>query len=141
MTDPDQAMAALDRALADYPRRVAELTERIAAAAAATVTGEDEGGLVTVTAAGGGEIRSVRVSLRALRDMDAGTLARRVADAANSALARADESIAEVTGSAAPTESSKSAEVADRLAAFERRMDGLLDRLDRTDHDLDRLLD
>lgn len=136
MTDLDQAMAALDRALAEYPRKVAELTERIAAAASATVTGDDEGGLVTVTATGGGEIRSVRVSLRALRDMDAGTLARRVADAANSALARADESIAEVTGSAAPDP-----EVADRLAAFERRMDGLLDRLDRTDRDLDRLLD
>jgi len=136
VTDPDQALAALDRALAEYPRRVAELTERVAAAAAATVEGADEGGLVTVTATGGGEIRSVRVSLRALRDMDAGTLARRVADAANTALARADESIAEVTGSAAPDP-----DVADRLAAFDRRMDGLLERLDRVDRDLDRQLD
>jgi hypothetical protein len=76
------------------------------------------------------------VSLRALRDMDAGTLAGRVADAANQALTRADESLAEVTGAVTPEP-----EVGDRLAAFERRMDGLLDRLDRTDRDLDRLLD
>jgi DNA-binding protein YbaB len=136
MTDPDQVMAALDRALAEYPRRVAELTERLAAVAAATISGADEGGLVTVTASGAGEIRSVRVSLRALRDLDPGTLANRVADATNQALTRAEESLAEVTGAAATPDP----EVADRLAAFERRMDGLLERLDRVDRDVDRQL-
>jgi DNA-binding protein YbaB len=136
VTDPDQALTALDRALAEYPRRVAELTDRLSAAAAATVSGTDEGGLVTVTASGAGEIQSVRVSLRALRDLDAGTLANRLADAANEALTRAEEGLAEATGAAATPDP----EVADRLAAFERRMDGLLERLDRVDRDLYRQL-
>jgi hypothetical protein len=48
VTGPEQAMNDLRRVIDDYPRRLAELTERASAAAAATITGEDESGLDTV---------------------------------------------------------------------------------------------
>ena len=136
MTDAERAMAGLERAIADYPRQLAEATDRVAAAGAATVTGQDEGGLVTVTASGAGEIQAVRVSHRALRDLDARALAGRVTAAVNAALARAEAAVTEAAGRAGddPDEDR-------RFRSFEHRMDDAIDRLDRLDRSLDRLLD
>ena len=88
------------------------------------------------TASGAGEILSVRVSPRALRELEAGALAVRLIEAANAALARAEAALAEATGhTAADLDEDR------RLRAFEQRMDDTLDRLDRLDRSLDRLLD
>ncbi|SNY67507.1 YbaB/EbfC family nucleoid-associated protein [Paractinoplanes atraurantiacus] len=136
MSDAERSLAALEQAIADYPRQLAETTERVDAAASATVTGQDEGGLVTVTASGAGHILAVRVSPRALRDLDARTVAARVAAAANAALARAEQSLAEAAGHA-PADLDEER----KMRAFEQRMDATMDRLDRLDRSLDRLLD
>jgi DNA-binding protein YbaB len=133
--DPQERMAELEHAIGDYPRLVAELTDRVAAVADRTVTGEDTGGLVTVTATAAGRVRSVRVSLRALRDLDDRRLADRVREAANAALERAEEMLATATGT--PGED----DVDRRLAAFENRMDDLLYDLGRMDRMLDRFAD
>ena len=136
MTGADQPMEALDRAIADYPRRLAEATARVTAAGEATFTGQDEGALVTVTVSGGGEILTVRATHRALRDNTASELAGRVTAAANAALAKAEAALAGAAGQA-----SADADEEQRFRRFEQRMDATLDKLDRLDKALDRLLD
>ena len=136
MTRPEHAMSALQHALADYPRRMADLTARAAVASTATVVGEDEGGLVTVTATGAGEILSVRVTVRALRELDPQRLAQRVTTAANVALARAEATLNGAAGVPAVPD-----DTAEQLAEFEGRMDESLDRLNDLDRRLDRLID
>jgi DNA-binding protein YbaB len=137
VTGPEQAMDDLRRAVADHPRLLAELTERAGAAAAATVTGEDESGLVTVTASGQGQILSVRVNDRALREWEAHQLAARVTTAVNVALSRAEAALHEATaGAVVDNEAATTA----HLHAFEQRMDAAIDRLDRLGRDLHRLL-
>ena len=133
MSSAEQSMAELQQAIADYPRRVAELSGRVAAAAADTVTGTDLGSLVTVTATGAGQITSVRVSATALRDLDTHSLAQRVTEAANAALANAEAALTAATGFA------DDSGVEQRLAAFEQRLDQTLDDLDRVERNLDRL--
>jgi DNA-binding protein YbaB len=132
VTSPDETLGRLERILDDYPRRVAELQSRIAAAAATEASGEDLGGLVRVTVTGQGVITSVRVTERALRDMDATSLAERITEAANAALAKAEAALAE----AAHT-SRESDDTAYAMARFSDRMDDLLDRLSRVDRDLE----
>lgn len=136
MTSSERAMADLEAAITAYPHRLAEVTERVTAAGAATVTGEDESGLVTVTASGAGQILSVRVSPRALREHDAATVAAHVARAVNAALARAETSLTDAAGTAGddPDE-------ARGMRAFEQRMDAAIDRLDELDRTIDRLID
>ncbi|MBA3916350.1 MAG: YbaB/EbfC family nucleoid-associated protein, partial [Acidobacteriales bacterium] len=124
MTDAERSMAALEQAIADYPRRLADVTDRVAAAEAATFIGPDPGGLVTVTASGAGKILSVRVSQRALRDLDARALAVRLTTAVNAALAQAEASVVEATGDAAADAGEDQ-----RFRAFEQRMDATMDRL------------
>jgi DNA-binding protein YbaB len=136
VTSPDEALGRLERVLADYPRRAAEVRSRVAAAAATEVSGEDLGGLVRVTASGKGEITSVRVSERALRDLDATSLAARITEAANAALAGAD---AALTDAARPPQETD--DTAYAMVRFSERMDDLLDRLARLDRDLEDRLD
>lgn len=136
MTSPDEALGRLERVLADYPHRVAEVRSRVAAAAATEVSGEDLGGLVRVTASGTGEITSVRVTERALRDLDATSLAERITEAVNAALARAE---AALTDAARTTPEAD--DTAYAMARFSDRMDDLLDRLTRIDRDLEDRLD
>jgi DNA-binding protein YbaB len=137
MTGFEWAMDDLRRTVDDYPRRLAEATERAGAAAAATVTGEDESGLVTVTASGQGRILSVRVNGRALREDDSHRLAVRVTTAVNEALSRAEAALSGATGPVLDNEPETTA----HLHAFEQRMDAAMDRIDRLSRDLDRLLD
>ena len=113
MTDPDESLGRAQRVLADYPEQVAEARSRVAAAAAAEVSGEDLGGLVRVTATGKGDIVSVRVAERALDDLDA----RSLADAARTNREADDTAYA--------------------MARFTDHMDDLLDRLSRLDRDLE----
>jgi len=140
MTSADESMAALDRAIAGYPHRLAEVSERVAAAGSATFTGQDEGGLVTVTVSGAGAVLSVRAGDRALRDLTGRELGERVATAVNLALGQAEAAVAaaaEQTGAARPGAEDEAL----RLREFEQRMDATLDQLDRLDRALDRLID
>lgn len=132
MTGPEESLGALQRTLAELPRQMAEIRERVSAAAAAEVTGADPGGLVTVTASGAGEITSVRVSERARRDLDPAGVAERVVAAVNAALAQAEASLTDAAGSTSGVDGT-----AAKLAAFEDRMDDILDRLTRIDRDLE----
>jgi DNA-binding protein YbaB len=137
VTSPDEALGRLERVLNDFPQRLAEARDRVAAAAAAEVAGEDVGGLVRVTATGKGDITSVRVTERALRDLDSAALADRIAEAVNAALARAEATLAD-----AAYERREADDTAYAMARFEERMDDMLDRLSRLDRDLeDRLSD
>jgi DNA-binding protein YbaB len=137
VTSPDEALGRLERVLNDFPQRLAEARDRVAAAAAAEVAGEDVGGLVRVTATGKGDITAVRVTERALRDLDSAALADRIAEAVNAALARAEATLAD-----AAYERRHADDTAYAMARFEERMDDMLDRLSRLDRDLeDRLSD
>lgn len=136
MTGADRATAGPEQSIAAYPHRLAEATERVTAAAVATVTGADEAGLVTVTASGAGEILDVRVHPRALRELDARALATRVTTAVNAALARAEALLAEAAGAAGAD-----ADEQRRPRAFDQRMDDTMDRLAELDRALDRLID
>jgi DNA-binding protein YbaB len=137
VTSPDEALGRLERVLNDFPQRLAEARDRVAAAAAAEVAGEDAGGLVRVTATGKGDITSVRVTERALRDLDSAALADRIAEAVNAALARAEATLAD-----AAYERREADDTGYAMARFEERMDDMLDRLSRLDRDLeDRLSD
>jgi DNA-binding protein YbaB len=137
VTSPDEALGRLERVLNDFPHRLAEARDRVAAAAASEVAGEDLGGLVRVTATGKGEIRSVRVTERALRDLDPAELAGRITEAVNAALARAEATLTD-----AAHEGREADDTAYTMARFEERMDDMLDRLSRLDRDLeDRLSD
>jgi DNA-binding protein YbaB len=132
VTGPDEALGRLERVLADYPDRLAEVRAQVGAAAAAEVSGADVGGLVRVTATGTGDITSVRVTERAVRDLDATSLAARITEAANAALAAAE---------AALTDAARTPQQADdttyAVARFQDQMDDLLDRLVRLDRDLE----
>ncbi|MEU8662850.1 YbaB/EbfC family nucleoid-associated protein [Actinoplanes philippinensis] len=135
MTDP---LDALHRALDDYPRQLAEATDRAAAAAATTITTRDESGQVTVTASGNGDIQGVRVTARALHQWDPHQLAAALTTAVNAALARAEATLEEATTTLS-TDAEARAEA--RLRSFEQKMDATLDRLDHLTRNLDRLLD
>jgi DNA-binding protein YbaB len=132
--DPAQRMADLDAMISDYPRRVADLTRQVADAAGRTVSGQDTGGLVTVTCTGQGQVRSVQVSVRARRDLDNRQLAARVTEAANAALARAEDMLTSATGG-----QPDDGDTDRHLAAFENRMDDMLYELGRMGRMLDRL--
>lgn len=132
MTGPDEAMGSLERVLAEYPDRVAEVQARVAAAAVAEVSGQDVGGLVRVTATGRGELTSVKVSERVLRDLDASSLAERIMEAVNAALAAAEAALAD-----AGHMSRQAGDTADAMTSFETSMDHLLDRLVRIDRELE----
>ncbi|MFI1991051.1 YbaB/EbfC family nucleoid-associated protein [Actinoplanes sp. NPDC020271] len=138
MTTPEQSMEALRRAIADMPHRIAEVTERVNAISTATVTGQDESGSVTVTASGQGQIISVRVEHRALREWDASVVAARVTTAVNAALTRAEVALEEA---AADPDTHGGIGMDDSFRAFAQRMEATLDRLERLNHDIDRLLD
>jgi DNA-binding protein YbaB len=116
----------------DFAEQVAEVRSRVAAAAAAEVSGEDLGGLVRVTATGKGDIVSVRVTERALDDLDARSLAERITEAANAALAKAEATLTE-----AARTNPEADDTAYAMARFTDRMDDLLDRLTRLDRDLE----
>lgn len=132
MTSPDEALGRLERVLNDFPQRLAEARTRVAEAAASEVAGEDPGGLVRVTATGKGEITSVRVTERALRDLDQASLAGRITEAVNAALARGEAALAD-----AAHERREADDTAYAMARFEERMDDMLDRLSRLDRDLE----
>jgi DNA-binding protein YbaB len=132
VTGPEESLGALERTLAELPRQMAEIRERVSAAAAAEVSGSDLGDLVTVTASGAGEITSVRVSDRARRDLGPAGVAERVVAAVNDALAQAEASLTDAAGPLSGGD-----DAAARLAAFEDKMDDILDRLTRIDRDLE----
>jgi DNA-binding protein YbaB len=132
MTTPDEALGRLERVLADYPHQAAQVRSRVAAAAAAGVSGEDAGGLVRVTASGTGEITSVRVTERGLRDLDRVSLAARIAEAVNVALAAAEAALDEAAHTPREVD-----DTAYQMGRFSDRMDDLLDRLVRLDRDLE----
>jgi DNA-binding protein YbaB len=132
VTSPDEALGRLERVHNDFPQRLAEARTRVAEAAASEVAGEDAGGLVRVTATGKGEITSVRVTERALRDLDQASLAGRITEAVNAALARGEATLAD-----AAHERREADDTAYAMARFEERMDDMLDRLSRLDRDLE----
>jgi DNA-binding protein YbaB len=132
---PDDQMDRLQHTIEDLPRQVTELTERVNRAAAQTVTGEDASGQVVATVTGRGEIQSVRVSLRALRESDNRTLGRQVLAAVNAGLDRADALLADIRPD------SPESDVDDAMRRYEQRMDDLLYRLDDISRSLDRLDD
>ena len=132
MTDPDESLGRAQGLAAGFPEQVAEIRARVAAAAAAEVSGEDLGGLVRVTATGKGDILAVRVTERALDDLDARQLADRITEAANAALARAEAAVTD-----AARTSREADDTAYTMARFTDRMDDLLDRLTRLDRDLE----
>jgi DNA-binding protein YbaB len=133
---PEERLEQLQQAIANYPQRVAELSQRAMGAAGRTVTGEAGGGEVKVTATGQGQIQEVRLTHRALRELDNHTLADRVRDAINDALERADAMMANATQG-----SSADSDVEDALGQYERRMDNLLYQLEYLERSLDRLAD
>jgi DNA-binding protein YbaB len=130
-------MDRLYRAIEDYPRRVAELSAEVAQAARRTVTGEAGDGQVTVTLTAAGEIQSVQVSRRALRDVDNHTLAEQMVTAINAGLDAADAAL----GVHDADDAAANAEQDEVFNHFERRMDDLLYRLETVDRALDRLDD
>jgi DNA-binding protein YbaB len=132
---PDEQMEKLQRTIDGLPGRVEELTERVTRAAAQTVTGEDPSGQVVATATGRGEIQSVRVTHRALRESDNRTLGGQVMAAVNVALDRADGLLADLRAD------TRDSDVDDAMRGYERRMDDLLDKLDDISRSLDRLDD
>jgi DNA-binding protein YbaB len=133
MPDPDEGMDRLYWAIEEYPHRAGELRAQVAQAMGSRVTGTAGDGKVVVTLSVGGEVQSVRVGERALRDVDNHTLADLVRTAVNDALDAADAAVA------LPGEDDLDARQEQTMAEFERRMDGLLDRLDAVDRGLDRL--
>ena len=132
MTDPDESLGRAQRLAADFPAQVAEVRARVEAAAAAEVSGEDLGGLVKVTANGKGDILAVRVAERALDDLDARSLAERITEAVNVALAKAETAVSDAARTGRPAD-----DTAYSMARFSDRMDDLLDRLTRLDRDLE----
>jgi DNA-binding protein YbaB len=125
---------ALRRAIEEYPTRVRELSRQAAEAAQQTVIGDSGSGQVVVTLTGAGEIRSVRVSHGALRQLDNRTLGERVKAAVNAGLERAEAILG-----AAHEDPGDAEEQA--LARYEQRMDELLFRMDSIGRGLDRLDD
>jgi DNA-binding protein YbaB len=136
MPSRDERMEQLQRAITEYPSRITEISQRIAAVASRTVTGERGNGQVVVTVTGHGQVQTVRVTHRALRELDNHTLADRMKAAINEGLDRADALLAEATGG-----HEVSAAADEAVARYERRMDELLDELDVIDRRLDRLDD
>ena len=132
MTDPDESLGRAQRVAADFPQQVAEIRARVEAAAAAEVSGEDRGGLVKVTANGKGDIIAVRVAERALDDLDARSLADRITEAANAALAKAEAKLTDAARTSREADDTGYA-----MARFTDHMDDLLDRLTRLDRDLE----
>jgi DNA-binding protein YbaB len=132
---PDERLEQLHRAIDGYPRRVAELSQRAAEVGAQTVIGEAGDGQVVVTLTGRGEVQGVRLTYRALRELDNRTLADRVMAAVNDGLDRAEALIGEADSA------DRGEEADEAVAQFERRMDDLLYELDYTDRKLDRLDD
>jgi DNA-binding protein YbaB len=105
-----------------------ENAERIAAEHVTTTAAD---GSISVTATGAGAILEVRVHPLALRQLDNITLAERVQEVANAALEQAE--------ALRPSSATSPLDGIDaKLAMFEHRMDGLLERLDRIARDLDR---
>jgi DNA-binding protein YbaB len=131
--DPQESMDRLLQAIEDYPRRVAELSAQVAEAATRTVTGEAGDGQVVATLTAGGEIQSVRVTERALRNVDNRTLADLVTTAVNAGLDAADAALAVRVDDGGADAAQEQA-----LAQYERQMDDLLGRLEAIDRGLDR---
>jgi DNA-binding protein YbaB len=132
---PDDQMDRLRRTIDELPRHVAELTEQVTRAAAQTVTGEDASGQVVATVTGRGEIQSVRVTHRALRESDNRTLGGQVMAAVNVGLDRADALLADLRPA------TPESDVEDAMRRYEQRMDDLLYRLDDISRSLDRFDD
>jgi DNA-binding protein YbaB len=135
-SSPEDRFAQLERAIDEYPDRVERLRRNMAEAAAQTVTGVAGDGQVVVALTGQGSIQGVRVTHRALRELDRRSLANRVIEAVNDGLDRADALLAAEAG-----DSAGDAEAEAALASFERRMDDLFYELDYLDRKLDRLDD
>jgi DNA-binding protein YbaB len=137
MTTPFHAerLEVLADAVEDYPAQVADLRGRLSEAAAQTVTGSAAQGQVTASVTGEGIVEAVRVSPRALRQMDNRTVARYVLVAVNDALDEADRLVEDVLGDRADAD----ADVDEQVAQYEQRMDRLLGQLDDISRAIDRL--
>jgi DNA-binding protein YbaB len=122
----------LGQAVEHHADRVVKLRQRAAEFASRAVTGRAAQGQVVVTVTGGGVIQGVRVSQRALQEMDNQTLAGHVRAAVNEALDRVDEHLQDLRP--APP-----GDVDAALESYERRMDDMLDRLDTIDRALGQL--
>lgn len=131
--DPEQRLAELGRAMDGYPAAVEAARERLEAVKERTVLGRDPNGLVTVEVTAAGVVTDVIISAAAMRDADDRRLAHCVRAAANEALARADDLVAEAAGHAGDDELDA------HFDAFESRMDAILDNLDRMAARLDDL--
>ncbi|MFI5938260.1 YbaB/EbfC family nucleoid-associated protein [Actinoplanes sp. NPDC051494] len=132
--DPRQRMDELEIAISDYPAQVAAARERVTAVRDRLVTGQDQGGLVSVEVTAAGVVTGVRISARALGDIDDRRLAECVRDAVNDALGRAEEVLAAAIGTAGAQDDAEA-----RFAAFESRMQGVEESLDRIGRSVDRL--
>jgi DNA-binding protein YbaB len=135
MPSPEERMEQLQRTIEDYPRQVAELSQRAAQIAQQTVTGEAGNGQVVATVTGRGDIQGVRVSHRALRESDNRTLGTHVMAAVNAGLDRADALVADLRAA------NPASDLDEATSRYERRMDELLYQLDYIDRSLDRLDD
>jgi DNA-binding protein YbaB len=140
---PEDRLDQLGRAVDNYPARVADLRDIFAEVAAQIVTGTAAGGQVAVTATGDGVVDSVRISPRALRQLDNRALAKHVMNAVNEALeegaALFEEAIRrdpedEVLDAAEEAEfAAHMRELHERLDAISRSIDKFTDRERPTD--------
>jgi DNA-binding protein YbaB len=128
-----ERLEALADAVREYPAQVADARERLGDAANQTITADAAQGQVTATVTGEGVVDAVRVSPRALRQMDNRAVARYVLAAVNDALDGADTLVEEALGDRAD------ADVDEQVAQYEQRMDQLLGRLDDISRAIDRL--
>jgi DNA-binding protein YbaB len=130
VTDPRPAEVSLARLrveVAEFPRRLAEATERADQLVNQLVVGRAGDGAVTVVATGAGLIREVRLPAAGSSD----SLAGHVRDAANAALESADA----LRSTPGPAESG----VDQALDALDARLDSVLALLDDLAERLDDL--
>jgi DNA-binding protein YbaB len=111
--------------------------ERIAALTGETASASSPDEKVTVTASGAGENVRVRFATTALRGFDNVTLGEQIAMAANAALDAARRGQQDVLDSLRDDEKHAAAVLDARMAAYGRRMDGLLDELDQAERRID----
>ncbi len=130
----DAADPSLRAALCEDLSAPGDAAERLAAQLAGQVVGtRSPDGKVTVTASGAGEILAVQFSAAAVGGFDNARLAEQVTAAANGVLDAARHLQEQPIAGQRDDEAAMAAALDARLAAFNSRMDELLDELDQAD--------
>ena len=130
----DAADPSLRAALCEDLSAPGDAAERLAAQLAGQVVGtRSPDGKVTVTASGTGEILAVQFSAAAVGGFDNARLAEQVTAAANGVLDAARHLQEQLIAGQRDDEAAMAAALDARLAAFNSRIDELLDELDQAD--------